>query len=233
MWFTTELTKWYWVPTARAATCIFWIKGAEERASSDGEIYAHYANDDIFDVRSQFEPHTQTSIYRNRRYLKLPITKRRVFSLSHTTPTASSPLTLIVTSTRKALIEAAQQQQNLLSSYWPKSTTQFYHPPLILEPDQPINQVTNPKEQGLDSALVHLEHDGPKALIITFLSVRNRHTDQFYYTRWCFDDRPLDTPVGEIATYPVLHVNHGDFLFNAMITMTRNRVKKADGLWAG
>ena len=39
------------------------------------------------------------------------------------------------------------------------------------------------------------------------------------------DDRPLDTPVGEIATFPVLHVNHGDFLFNAMITMTRNRVK--------
>lgn len=35
------------------------------------------------------------------------------------------------------------------------------------------------------------------------------------------EGRPLDTPVGEIATFPVLHVDEGDFLFNAMVMMTR------------
>lgn len=36
----------------------------------------------------------------------------------------------------------------------------------------------------------------------------------------------MDTPVGEIATFPVLHVDEGDFLFNAMVMMTRQRIKR-------
>jgi CBS domain-containing protein len=40
------------------------------------------------------------------------------------------------------------------------------------------------------------------------------------------DEHPLDTQVGKIATFPVMHVDEGDFLFNAMVMMTRNRVKR-------
>ena len=36
------------------------IKGAVEERSADGkEVFAHYANDDMFDVRALFESHTK------------------------------------------------------------------------------------------------------------------------------------------------------------------------------
>ncbi|MFA0372862.1 cyclic nucleotide-binding protein, partial [Vibrio sp. 10N.222.54.F6] len=96
-----------------------------------------------------------------------------------------------------------------------------------LEPNQPINQVTQTlKEQGLDSALVHLEHYDQKAFRSSCTLLYGIVTRTNLLHAVMLDNRPLDTPVGDIATFPVMNVNQGDFLFNAMITMTRNRVKR-------
>ncbi|MFA0423568.1 cyclic nucleotide-binding domain-containing protein, partial [Vibrio sp. 10N.222.54.A1] len=140
------------------------IKGAvEERASSDGEIYAHYANDDIFDVRSQFEPHTKHQYIALEDTLSYLLPTDIFLELYHANGQFAAYFDSNL-STRKALIEAAQQQQNLAEFILTKVDDSIYHPPLILEPNQPINQVTQTlKEQGLDSALVHLEHNDPKA----------------------------------------------------------------------
>ncbi|WP_434762158.1 DUF294 nucleotidyltransferase-like domain-containing protein [Vibrio fortis] len=200
--------------------------GVEERASQDGEIYAHYANDDIFDVRSQFEPHTK------HQYIALEDT------LSYLLPTdvflelynANGQFAAYFDNNlakRKELIEAAKQQQNLAEFILTKVDDSIYHPPLILEPNQPINEVTKTlKEQGLDSALVHLAHDDPKAFGSSCTLPYSIVTRTNLLHAVMLEDYPLDAPVGEIATFPVLHVNDGDFLFNAMINMTRNRVKR-------
>ncbi|MFA0014548.1 DUF294 nucleotidyltransferase-like domain-containing protein [Vibrio lentus] len=203
------------------------IKGAvEERASSDGEIYAHYANDDIFDVRSQFEPHTKHQYIALEDTLSYLLPTDIFLDLYHANGQFAAYFDSNL-STRKALIEAAQQQQNLAEFILTKVDESIYHPPLILEPGQPINQVTQTlKEQGLDSALVHLEHDDPKAFGSSCSFPYGIVTRTNLLHAVMLDNHPLDTAVGEIATFPVLHVNQGDFLFNAMITMTRNRVKR-------
>jgi CBS domain-containing protein len=40
------------------------------------------------------------------------------------------------------------------------------------------------------------------------------------------DNHPLETRVDAIATFPVCHVDEGDFLFDAMISMTKQKMKR-------
>ncbi|MDW2173278.1 cyclic nucleotide-binding protein, partial [Vibrio sp. 1567] len=130
-------------------------------------------------------------------------------------------------SKRQELIEAAQQQQNLAEFILTKVDNSIYHPPMILAPETPINEVTRTlKDNGIDAALVQLHDDDPRLerwpsahsyAIVT-------RTNMLHSVM--LDNCAVDTPVGEIATFPVYHVDNGDFLFNAMITMTRNRMKR-------
>ncbi len=110
-------------------------------------------------------------------------------------------------SKRQALIEAAQQQQNLAEFILTKVDSSIYHPPMLLAADMPINQVTKTlKDNGIDAALVQLNQDDPRL---------EQHPSAHPYaivTRTnmlhavMLDDHPLDTPVSEIATFPVYHV---------------------------
>ena len=40
------------------------------------------------------------------------------------------------------------------------------------------------------------------------------------------DSLPATTAIGEVATSPVISVSKGDYLFNAMLAMTRHKVKR-------
>lgn len=209
------------------------IKGAvEERSENGSEIFAHYANDDLFDVRALFEDklrHHYVALEDTLAYL-LP---KGVFLELYNENGQFAAYFDTNLAKRQELIEAAQQQQNLAEFILTKVDSDIYHPPMLLQPDQPLNEVTRTlKENGIDSALVKLNDDDPRLL--------NQHHELPYgiITRTnmlhavMLDDHPLDTPVGQIATFPVIHVEDGDFLFNAMIKMTRNRMKRvmvADG----
>ncbi|MCV5942438.1 hypothetical protein OFN64_37770, partial [Escherichia coli] len=61
------------------------------------------------------------------------------------------------------LIAAAQQPQNLDYFILTKVDNSIYHPPMILAPETPINEVTQIlKDNGIDAALVQLHDDDPR-----------------------------------------------------------------------
>ncbi|UPQ88165.1 DUF294 nucleotidyltransferase-like domain-containing protein [Vibrio sinaloensis] len=203
------------------------IKGAvEERSDDNKEIFAHYANDDLFDVRSLFDDtvkHRYIALEDTLSYL-LP---KAVFLELYNQNGQFAAYFDNNLAKRQQLIEAAQQQQNLAEFILTKVDKAIYHPPMILSPDQPLNEVTKTlKEKGIDSALVRLSdndirliddlHELPYGIIT--------RTNMLHAVM--LDGHPLDTPVGKIATFPVVHVEDGEFLFNAMIKMTRNRMKR-------
>lgn len=209
------------------------IKGAVEERSEDGqEIFAHYANDDLFDVRALFEgqaKHHYVALEDTLVYL-LP---KSVFLELYNENGQFAAYFDTNLAKRQELIEAAQQQQNLAEFILTKVDRGIYHPPMILQPEQPLNEVTKTlKENGLDSALVRLHDDDIRLLDDPHNLPYGIVTRTNMLHAVMLDDHPLDTPVGRIATFPVVHIDDGDFLFNAMIKMTRNRMKRvmvADG----
>ncbi|WP_194438512.1 DUF294 nucleotidyltransferase-like domain-containing protein [Vibrio fluminensis] len=203
------------------------IKGVVEEQSSDGkEIFAHYANDDLFDVRALFEGEARHNYIALEDTLSYLLPKEVFLDLYEQNGQFAAYFDNNL-SKRQALIEAAQQQQNLAEFILTKVDSEIYHPPRILKYDQPLDEVTQfLKSNSVDSALIELADDDQR---------RQAHPNELPYgiiTRTnmlhavMLDRLPLDTPVGEVATFPVMHVDEGDFLFNAMISMTRNRMKR-------
>ncbi|MDC5870075.1 DUF294 nucleotidyltransferase-like domain-containing protein [Vibrio europaeus] len=220
-------------PGAQSQHLHILIKGAvEERSEDDKEIFAHYSNDDLFDVRALFEDTVK------HRYIALEDTlcyllPKSVFIELYNENGQFAAYFDNNLAKRQELIDAAQQQQNLAEFILTKVDKEIYHPPMILSPEQPLNEVTQTlKQNGIDSALVRLndsdvrlvedEHSMPYGIIT--------RTNMLHAVM--LEGHPLNTPVGKIATFPVVHVEDGEFLFNAMIKMTRHRMKRvmvADG----
>lgn len=203
------------------------IKGAvEERSKDQSEVFAHYANDDMFDVRSLFEDNVRHQYVALEDTLSYLLPKEVFLELYNENGQFAAYFDNNL-SKRQALIEAAHQQQNLAEFILTKVDKSIYHPPMILLPETPINEVTRTlKENGIDAALVKLHPDDlrlekwPSAHPYAIVTRTNMlHSVML-------DNCAINTPVGEIATFPVYHVDEGDFLFNAMITMTRNRMKR-------
>lgn len=203
------------------------IKGAvEERSADDSEIFAHYANDDLFDVRSQFEgtvKHKYIALEDTLAYL-LP---KHIFLKLYNGNAEFAAYFDNNLAKRQELIEAAQQQQNLAEFILTKVDSTIYHPPLILQPELSLKSVTEMlKEKRLDAALVKLNEDDPR------VSENPHQLPYGIVTRTnmlhavMLEGHPLDTEIGVISTFPVFHVEDGDFLFNAMISMTKNRMKR-------
>lgn len=209
------------------------IKGAvEERSEDDSEIFAHYANDDLFDVRALFEESVK------HRYIALEDTlayllPKSVFIELYNENGQFAAYFDNNLARRQELIEAAQQQQNLAEFILTKVDRSIFHPPMVISPDQPLNQVTQTlKENGLDSALVRIKDTDVRLVEDSHSLPYGIITRTNMLHAVMLDGHPLDTPVGKIATFPVIHVEDGEFLFNAMIKMTRHRVKRvmvADG----
>ncbi len=202
------------------------IKGTvEERSKDSHEIYAHYANDDMFDVRALFEEHIK------HQYIALEDTlsyllPREVFLTLYYENGQFAAYFDNNLAKRQELIEAAQQQKNIAEFILTKVDSSIYFPPMIISPDSPLNIVTQQmKDNGVDAALVRLSDSDIRLIDSTYhpYAIVTR-TNMLHAVM--LEDYPLDTPVGKIATFPVMHVDDGEFLFNAMVMMTRNRVKR-------
>ncbi len=202
------------------------IKGTvEERAADGKEIYAHYANDDLFDVRAIFEGSTKHHYVALEDTLSYLLPQSVFMALYHENGQFAAYFDNNLAK-RQALIEAAQQQKNIAEFILTKVDHSIYLAPMLLTPEQPLQAVTQlMKDHGVDAALVQLDTNDPRLqdspahpyAIVT-------RTNMLHAVM--LDGVALDAPVGDIATFPVLHVDEGDFLFNAMVMMTRQRVKR-------
>ncbi|NAW70578.1 cyclic nucleotide-binding domain-containing protein [Vibrio sp. V27_P1S3P104] len=202
------------------------IKGTVEERSADGrEIYAHYANDDMFDVRALFEPHAKHHYVALEDTLSYLLPKTIFLTLYRENGQFAAYFDNNLAK-RQALIEAAQQQKNIAEFILTKIEPSLYLPPTLLKPEDSLQAVTQlMREQSIDAAFVELAPDDPRLTqqnippyaIITRTNLLHAIA---------LDHYPLDTPVAQIATFPVLHIEQGDFLFNAMVMMTRHKVKR-------
>ncbi|OAJ94296.1 DUF294 nucleotidyltransferase-like domain-containing protein [Vibrio bivalvicida] len=209
------------------------IKGAvEERSEDDKEIFAHYANDDLFDVRALFEDSVKHRYIALEDTLSYLLPKSIFIDLYNENGQFAAYFDNNL-ARRQELVDAAQQQQNLAEFILTKVDKEIYHPPMILSPDQPLNEVTQTlKQNGIDSALVRLNDSDVRLVDDTHSMPYGIITRTNMLHAVMLEGHPLDTPVGKIATFPVVHVEDGEFLFNAMIKMTRHRMKRvmvADG----
>ncbi|MFC5076287.1 Putative nucleotidyltransferase substrate binding domain protein [Vibrio thalassae] len=203
------------------------IKGSvEERDEHNQEVFAHYTYDDLFDVRALLGDNVKHNYVALEDTLVYLLPKEVFLSLYHSNGQFAAYFDNSL-ATRQRLIEEAQKQQNLAEFILTKVDEDIYHPPLILGPDLTITDVTQQLlNHGVDAALIELnlnsdsQHHNPNALPYGIVT----RTNMLHAV--VLENRPNSTPICEIATFPVHHVDKEEFLFNAMVTMTRQRVKR-------
>ncbi|CAM3857457.1 Putative nucleotidyltransferase substrate binding domain protein [Vibrio aerogenes CECT 7868] len=203
------------------------MKGMVEERSADGqEVYAHYTHDDIFDVRAILNgttKHHYTALEDTLTYL-LPKSVFLTLYQQNGTFAAYFDNNL---ATRQSLIETAKKQQNLAEFILTRVDSTIYQPPVILAPEQSIQDATFCLEQHhYDAALVRLtahdprlsqSPDAPPYAIITRTNLLHALT---------INGCSLSTPAAAVATFPVHSIHDGDFLFNAMLQMIRHKIKR-------
>ncbi|ELR67050.1 Putative signal-transduction protein [Photobacterium marinum] len=201
------------------------IKGyVEETASDSQEIFAHYTADDMFDVRAQLEQrsrHRYTALEDTLCYL-LP---REFFTDLYQANGEFAAYFDNNLARRRQLLENAHQQQNLAEFILTKVSNDNIQPCLIVPADTDLFTVTKQMQnKGTDAALVKLntaENGANQYGIVT-------RTDLLHAVM--LEACLPATSVSQIATTPVISVRKGDFLFNAMLAMTRHKVKRVSVL---
>ena len=197
------------------------IKGSiEETSADDKETYAHYTAEDMFDVRSQLEHrsrHRYTALEDTLCYL-LPRDLFVRFYQSNNQFAAYFDTNL---ARRQQLLDEAHRQQNLAEFILTKVSDDNIQPCLVVPHDTDLKTVTvEMRRKGMDAALVEL-NSTPQYGIVT-------RTNLLHAVM--LDNLSAATPVSRIATTPVISVSKGDFLFNAMLAMTRHKVKRVQVL---
>ncbi|CAM2982695.1 DUF294 nucleotidyltransferase-like domain-containing protein [Vibrio rarus] len=200
------------------------IKGAVEE-TSQGEVFAHYGHDDLFDVRSLFDGKVRHQYIALEDVLCYQLPKEVFLSLFNNPAFADYFDHRLAK--RQQLMKQAKKQQNLAEFILTKVDDSIYHPPLILTPDTSIKEATiQLNNDDIDAALVALsatdsrlqEHpDSSPYAIVTRTNLLHSLVLQ---------EMNVQTPVSQISTFPVFEVQEGDFVFNAMLTMTRNKMKR-------
>ncbi|WP_153445739.1 DUF294 nucleotidyltransferase-like domain-containing protein [Vibrio algicola] len=192
------------------------IKGAVEETDAQGkEVFAHYTPDDLFDVRAQLDGKTK------HRYVALEDTlcyllPHAVFQEFYQKNSDFSAYFDSNLAKRQSLLDSAHQQQNLAEFILTKVDSQIYQAPLIFPPHASLQQVTlEMQQQNCDAALIELAPDD--YAIIT-------RTDLLHAI--ALKGHALSSEVSPIATYPVHDIEQDEYLFDAMIRMTRHRCKR-------
>lgn len=202
------------------------IKGfIEEKSAESGEIYAHYTQEDLFDVRALFEPlskHRYVALEDTLTYL-LP---KAIFLqfYQQNEEFASYFNTSLVT--RRALLEKAHQQKNIAEFILTKVDSSIIQPALQLRPNTTIEEATLAMtERAVDCALVLLSPETKESAHNTSASYAIITQTNLLHAL-VIQHQDLTSPIGPIATTPVLAVEQGDYLFDAMVQMTRRKVKR-------
>ncbi len=203
------------------------IKGVvEESNQDDSEIFAHYGMEDLFDVRAQFDgvvKHKYTALEDTLSYL-LPTF---VFQKLYQTNANFAAYFDNDLAKRQALQHTAHQQQNLAEFILTKVKADIYQPATILSPKMSIQTATEQlKLHACDAALVHLDHNDPRTHQYAELPPYAIITRTDMLHALLLEQHPPSTAIQHIASFPVHSVQQGDYLFDAMLKMTRNKCKR-------
>ncbi len=223
------------------------IKGVvEERDSNSQGLHSHYTQDDLFDVRAQLSSSSKHDYVALEDTLCYLLSTEIFLSLYHANSDFAAYFDNDLAK-RQQLIDTAHQQQNLAEFILTRIDDDHIQPCIVLPAEASIHQATvTMQQQNIDCAFIELKPE-PTAEAststptpITDEKIKGHHaiasshypssigiitrTDLLHAI--LLDNLPSSHAVGDIATAPVVHVNKGDYLFNATIAMTRQKVKR-------
>ncbi|WP_426416383.1 putative nucleotidyltransferase substrate binding domain-containing protein [Aestuariirhabdus sp. LZHN29] len=187
----------------------------EERNGQDHEeIYAHYIHDDLFDVRSLFSGNSKHEYVCLEEAIcyQLPRTTFDLLSDQNTQFRRYFQTDLV---DKQQLIKDNDDQQNLSEFILNKIEPDNILPLQIIDADSSIAEITlRMKQSHTDCALV--KSDRGYGMLTG--------TDLLHAS--VLEQLPLDTPVSSLAHYELVSVQTGDFLFDAMLLMTRHQIER-------
>ncbi|UTM57147.1 DUF294 nucleotidyltransferase-like domain-containing protein [Photobacterium sp. CCB-ST2H9] len=195
------------------------MKGSVEETSADQqEHFAHYTTDDLFDVRAQLSGHSRHQ-YRAVEDTLCYLLPQPIFAEFYQQNPDFAAYFDTNLATRQQLLEQAHRQPNLAEFILTRIRPDNIQPCLMLSADTDLHTATaRMRQQNSDAAFVILPDSAPHRFgIVT-------RTDLLHAVM--LDGKATSTPVSQIATTPVISIEQGDYLFNAMIAMTRHRVKR-------
>lgn len=194
------------------------IKGRVQEVNPDTkEVQAQYIKDDIFDARALLKGfnHHRYRVVEDTLCYVLP---KDVFLELYNENQAFADYFNTSFSKRKKMLEKAQQQQNLAEFILTEVDENNIQPIMTLDHDTSIKEATlKLRSERQDCALVALKGREHDIGIITRTNLLHALVE---------DGCHLESPIGDVATSPVIGVELGDYLFNVMILMTRDRVKR-------
>lgn len=193
--------------------CLFVVlKGVIEERGEDGKLFAQYGAEDLFDVRGLFSgssKHRYQAVEESIVY-ELPAT---VFhQLCADNPQFARFFRADLASKRQL---ERRDGQNLAEFILTRIAREHLLPALEVEPSLPLGDAARLQlSRGADALLVR--EDGALGIVTRTDLMTAHFRDGFSEAQ----------PIGPLAHRPLSHVELGDFLFDAMILMTRQRIER-------
>ncbi|RKF14474.1 cyclic nucleotide-binding/CBS domain-containing protein [Alginatibacterium sediminis] len=191
------------------------IKGAvEERANNNDEVFAQYSVDDYFDVRSQFGGYCKHDYIALEDSLCYKLKTTTFMKLVQENPEFGDYFQVDLAQ-RHQLVESREGNKNLAEFILTQIDDSNVQQAIIVDGNLTIAQATQQlKDQRVESLLV--DHDGCIGMLTG--------TDLLHAL--ALDNLDLSHPIADIAHYHLISVQKGEFLFNAMLLMTRNEIER-------
>ncbi len=189
------------------------IKGVVQEIDDDGVVSVHVSQD-IFDAVALIEGKSQREFVVEEELICYLLPKDLFTTLLENNKAFQKFYYQNISERLDALIE--QRYSKELSSFMVAKVKDTYiRPPIMVNAEDSIyNAVEKMKQHKITSVLVKRNDE---IGIVSDTDIR----EQVVLQR-----KSVDSPVGDIATYNLIGMTSDDFLFNALLTMTRHRIKR-------
>ncbi|MCE2572773.1 DUF294 nucleotidyltransferase-like domain-containing protein [Motilimonas eburnea] len=191
------------------------IKGlVEEYNAANNTLYTHYSSQDFFDIRSQFGSPCKHDYRALEETLCYTLPTDIFRELLSTNPEFADYFQRDLAQ-KYAQLEAREGSKNLSEFILTRIDDSNLQPAVVIDAKMSLLQATQMMlEQKIETLLV--EQEGVYGMLTG--------TDLLKAGILAGEDR--NSPVANHANYGLISIDYGDFLFNAMLAMTQNRIER-------
>jgi len=180
----------------------------------DGEVFAHYGNDDIFDAHTLLTGQAIHRFFAEEETICYLIPKDVFFDLLKDNPPFSAYFQQGLAA-KADILARRDNDQHLAAFMLAQAGGQTLREPPVLDGETTILEATRTmREVPADCLFVR---DGQRTGLITGTNLLDAVV---------LDRKAVDDPIRDVATYDLISVESGDFLFNALILMTRHHIER-------
>lgn len=193
--------------------CLFiLLKGVIEERGEDGKLFAQYAAEDLFDVRGLFSGSSKHRYQAVEESIVYELPAAVFHQLCSDNPGFAGFFRADLASKRQL---ERRDGQNLAEFILTRIAPEHLLPAIEVEPTLPLGDAARLQlSRGADALLVR--EDGALG-IVTRTDLMTAHFR---------DGFSEEQPIGPLAHRPLANIALGDFLFDAMILMTRQRIER-------